>query len=287
MSEKSESIWHKLNNIPDWLIIAVLVIGYTIPSMVTLGLPISIDPWVYEFDATFRALPERAVIMYENEIIPFNYGDMAPLCMATFRYLLQLPNNPRIIIYAGVSASAPNWMRAMKQFEVEIPPDKVYGVDYIYFGYPGRGEVGHRFVVEDIRGIFPTDWLYDQPIEDWPIMEGIYNGTDYDIAISSNSWLSLYEWMAHQYYGRYGIPVVALPTGEGLVGEAAYYPHVTPGFPWGARGGAQLEQLIGYKGLAAKLGDAFQISSLWILILILVGNIADYKERKEKKEKGQ
>jgi len=209
---------------------------------------------------------------------------MAPLVMSTFRYLLALPNNPRIIIYGGVSAAPPNWMRAVEQFEVEIPPDKEYGVDYIYLGYPGRGEVGQRFVVEDIRGIFPTDWLYEEPIEDWPIMDGVYDATDYDVAICSNSWVHLYQWMAQQFYGRYGVPVVALPTGEGLTGEAAYYPHVTPGFPWGARGGAQLEKLIGYTGLTAQLGDAFQVSSLWTLFLILIRNVADYMVKREEEE---
>jgi hypothetical protein len=278
---KSKSIWWKLGNLPDWLMIGVLVLGYTIPSLYPLNLPVAIDPWVYEFDEFFRALPDRSVIMFENEVIPFNYGDMAPLVMATFRYLLQLPNNPRIIIYAGVSAAAPNWMRAFEQFEIEIPPDREYGRDYIYLGYPGRGEVGQRYVVEDLRGIFPTDWLYNEPIGDWPIMEGIYNATDYDVAICSNSWVHLYEWMVHQFYGRFGIMVVALPTGEGLTGEAAYYPATTPGFPWGARGGAQLEQLIGYKGLTHKLGDAFQVASIWVLILIVLSNVSDYMVKKE------
>jgi hypothetical protein len=280
----NREFWERLGTIPDWVIMAILLIGYTIPALVPLNLPVSSDPWVIEFDEFFRALPDNAVVIFENEIIPFNYGDLAPLVTATFRYLLQLPNNPRIIVFSGVSAAAPNWMRAMEQFDVQIPPDKEYGVDYLYLDYPGRGEVGMRYVVEDIRGIFPTDWLLEEPIESFPIMEGIYGGADFDVGICSNSWIHLYQWMMHQFYGRFGVPVVALPSGQGLTGEAAYYPATTPGFPWGARGGAQLEALIGYKGLTARLGDAFQVSSLWMLLLILIGNLSDYMLRQEEQE---
>ena len=282
MSEKTESIWVKLQKIPNTAILAVFTILMVVPVIVPLNLPIGIPKMTKEFYDYILDMPDGSVIIYMSQLSGFNYGDLAPLCAATLNLVLHAPNNLKVIMVFQ-SADCVNFWDIMKNtYEIELPPGKEYGVDYVEFGFYIGAERGWATTCDDFRTMFPTD-RFNTPIEDLPIMEGIYSASDWDLMLFPNSWSGLMDYIIRHAYGRYKVPVMLMPAGMCAMSAAAYYPHVSPGMPIGAGGGAQLEKLQGYSSWGTTIADAFSLMSAFTVILGCLMIIGNYMERRSQK----
>jgi hypothetical protein len=279
MSEKTDSIWVKLQNIPNNAILAVFTICMVIPVLVPLNLPIGVPTMTQEFYDYILDLPEGSAVIYMSQLGGFNYGDLAPLCAATLKLVQNAPNNLKVIMVFQGSSGAFFWDIMKNTYEIELPPDKVYGVDYVEFDFYIGGERGWATTCDDFRAMFPTD-RFDTPVEDLPIMEGIYTASDWDLLLFPNSWSGLMDYIIRHAYGRYQVPILIMPAGMSAMSAAAYYPHVSPGMPIGAGGGAQLEKLQGYKSWGTTIADAFSLMSALTVILGCMMIIGDYMERR-------
>lgn len=279
MSEKTDSIWVKLQKIPNAPILALFTIFMVLPVLVPLNLPIGVPIMTQEFYDYLLDMPEGSKILFMSQLSGFNYGDLAPLCAATLKLVTSSPNHLKVIMVFQ-SASAVNFWQIMKNtYEIELPPDREYGVDYVEFGFFIGAERGWATTCDDFRAMFPTD-RFGTPVEDLPIMDGIYAASDWDLMLFPNSWTGLMDYIIRHAYGRYGVKVMIMPAGMCAMSAAAYYPHVSPGMPIGAGGGAQLEKLQGYKSWGTVVADSFSLMSLLTVVLACLQIIGDYVERR-------
>lgn len=282
MSENTKSIWVKLQNIPNNAILTVFTICMILPVLVPLNLPIGVPTMTQEFYDYILDLPDGSTVVYMSQLSGFNYGDLAPLCAATLNLVWNAPNNLKVIMVFQ-SADAVNFWQIMKDtYDLELPSDKIYGVDYVEFGFFIGAERGWATTCDDFRAMFPTD-RFGTPVEDLPIMEGVYTASDWDLLLFPNSWTGLMDYIIRHAYGRYRVPVMIMPAGMCAMSAAAYYPHVSPGMPIGAGGGAQLEKLQGYSSWGTTIADAFSLMSALTVILGCMMIVGDYMERRSLK----
>lgn len=279
MSEKTDSIWVKLQKIPNAPILALFTIFMVLPVLVPLNLPIGVPVMTREFYDYLLDMPEGSKILFMSQLSGFNYGDLAPLCAATLKLVTSSPNHLKVIMVFQ-SASAINFWQIMKDtYEIELPPDREYGVEYVEFGFFIGAERGWATTCDDFRAMFPTD-RFGTPVEDLPIMDGVYTAADWDLMLFPNSWSGLMDYIIRHAYGRYGVKVMIMPAGMCAMSAAAYYPHVSPGMPIGAGGGAQLEKLQGYKSWGTVVADSFSLMSVLTVVLACLQIIGDYMERR-------
>lgn len=279
MSEKTESIWVKLQKIPNTAILAVFTIFMILPVLLPLNLPIGIPVMTKEFHDYLLEMPEGSTIVFMSQLSGFNYGDLAPLCAATLKLVTNSPNHLKVIMVFQSAGCVPFWDIMKNTYDWELPPDREYGVDYVEFGFFIGAERGWATVCDDFRAMFPSD-RFDTPVEDLPIMDGIYSASDWDLILFPNSWTGLMDYIIRHAYGRYGVKVMIMPAGMCAMSAAAYYPHVSPGMPIGAGGGAQLEKLQGYKSWGTTVADSFSLMSILTVVLGCVAIIGDYMERR-------
>ena len=282
MSEKKESIWVKMQKIPNNAILAVFIICMVLPVLVPLNLPIGVPKMTRDFYDYILNLPEGSVVVFMSQLSGFNYGDLAPLCAATLNLLLNAPNNLKIIVLHPYADCVQFWQIMKKEYGIELPPGKEYGVDYVEFGFYVGAERGWATTCDDFKAMFPTD-RYGTPIEELPIMENVHSAADWDLVLLPNSWSGLLDYIVRHAYGRYGVKVMMMPAGMSAMTAAAYYPYVSPGMPIGAGGGAQLEKLQGYRSWGTVIGDAFSLMSLLTVVLACLQIIGDYMERRSQK----
>jgi len=282
MSEKTESIWVKIQKIPNPAILAVFTIFMIIPVIVPLNLPIGVPIMTQQFYDYLLNMPEGSKIVFMSQLSGFNYGDLAPLCAATLKLITNSPNHLKVIMVFQSSDCVPFWDIMKTTYGWQLPPDRKYGVDYVEFGFYIGAEMGWATTCDDFKAMFPKD-RFGTPIENLPMMTGITSAASWNLLLLPNSWSGLMDYIIRHAYGRYGVKVMLMPAGMCAMSAAAYYPSVSPGMPIGAGGGAQLEKLQGYKSWGTTMADAFSLMSLLTVVLACVRIVGDYMERRTQK----
>ena len=282
MTENKDNIWVKIQNIPNQAILAVFTIFMVIPVLMPLNLPIGVPIMTQEFHDYLLNMPEGSKIVFMSQLSGFNYGDLAPLCAATLQLVTNSPNHLKVIMVFQSADCVQFWDIMKETYGWQLPPDREYGVDYVEFGFYIGAEMGWATTCDNFKAMFPKD-RFGTPIEDLPIMEGIVTAADWDLMLFPNSWTGLMDYIIRHAYGRYGVKVMLMPAGMCAMSAAAYYPHVSPGFPIGAGGGAQLEKLQGYKSWGTTMADAFSLMSLLTVGLACLRIVGDYMVRRSQK----
>jgi len=282
-SEKNKTIWWKLMHFPTLGMTGIFLLLQIIPLIYPMNIPIGVSTSTQQFYDYMYSLPEGSVVLWQSQLIMFNYGDLAPLSAATLKLLWNSPNHLKTIIIFQDPSAPIVWDNMKKTYGLTtLPPGRTYGVDYVEMGYYVGGELGWARVCDEFQAVYPTD-RFGVKDSTLPIVANIKSAKDWAMVITTNSWSGLTDYMVRHAYGRYNLPTMILPSGMGAVGAMAYYPRVSPAFPIGAGAGAMLEKLQGYSSLGTYFGSAFSLMSFYTVVLCLINIVSDYMERREKK----
>ena len=164
---------------------------------------------------------------------------------------------------------------------------KVYGTDYAFLGYKEGKELVIKNVGQNIFQQFPTDH-FGKPLSEIPVMNGRPQAKNFPLFVSiSAGFPGLNEYVL-QIQGQYDLKMVGVCT---AVGGPDYIPFYKSkqllGLSMGMPGSAQYEQLVwkgkpaeGVKLLATSAMDVLNLGHLFIILLIVFGNIAFFITRR-------
>jgi hypothetical protein len=160
----------------------------------------------------------------------------------------------------------------------------VYGEDYVFLGYKVGGSAVILSMGQDFRVSYPADY-FNTPIEEIPLMEKVKNYNDIGLVItmSGSTYPDVWVAYAHERYGQ------KLAAGVTAVMAADYYPYLQTGqlvgLIGGLKGAAEYEKLINRPDDGLKGMDAQTIVHLFVVLMILLGNIAFlFVQRAKKRE---
>jgi hypothetical protein len=141
---------------------------------------------------------------------------------------------------------------------------------------------------ENITGVFPVDY-YGNKTDTLPIMKHLKNYNDIGIlvSISGSAYPFYYITYAQTSFG------VRIGAGSTAVQAADFYPYLNSGqvtgMMSGMKGGAEYEEMvasnlgIGGRRRATEAMSSQTASHIWIMILIIVGNVGYFAMRRRKK----
>jgi hypothetical protein len=156
---------------------------------------------------------------------------------------------------------------------------KSYGIDYAYLGFRPQYTAAILGMGESIAGEFPLDY-YGDPVESLPIFEQLQ---DYDqvgmvVSVADGSMPTYWTEYAVAPYG------VQLEVALTATMATAYYPYLSSGqitgLLAGLKGAAEYELLLAKPGGGARGLFALSVSQAVLILVILVGNIADLRRRR-------
>jgi hypothetical protein len=271
MSGQRKGIWDYLEDIPREVLYAVLLVFFVAPMIYPLGLPVPITANVRKWYATIDALQPGSVVMIDFGYSGGGEPELGPMAVVVYKHLFQ-KEGVKVICMSTSIEGTQLWDKAM----AEINPSRYgaeYGVDYIHIGYIAGGETAMAAIGKDLRATTSTDYHGD-PLNQFPIMEGIVDATSFDLVICYTTGGDQSEGWVRQWYTVYGTPymcsVLAMMVPTML-------PYMNAGQIISVTSGAQageMESLVRAPARGIKSADVITLTHILCLAYVVIGNVA-------------
>ncbi len=268
--------WNKMLNLDRRWVYLVIGAATFFPMLTVIRLPIKITPEVQSVYDRLESLPRGTIIMLPMEYSPDTMAELQPMAKAVLRHCFS--RGIKVITTAlqiqGVLLIEQDLRTVAAEF------DKTYGEDYVFLGYKPYPDIVILNMGENFRKPFPKDY-YNNNLDELPMMAGVNNYSNVDCIVNINATSGVDSWI-NNANGRYGAP---LALGVTAVIATDYYAFLQSkqifGLMGGLKGAAEYEKLIGRpKDIANRAMTSVSVAHIFIIIFIIIGNIAFFATRK-------
>lgn len=278
--------WHKfVLNLDRRIIYTIVALCVITPLLRPLALPVVPTPEVKGVFDRIDELPEGSRVIIAADFDAASKPELLPMLDAAVAHCFIKKLQPTVVTLwpAGLRLLQSSVERQAKRF------GKISGTDYAWLGYrPGNALVVVG-LAGSITGTYGTDY-YGKPTPPMPVFQGVNKLADYDYILDIAAGQTVEPWIT------YGSKPANVPMGASCtaVSVASYYAFYqarqVTGLAGGMKGSAEYEQLLndkygaanppGFSGDATKGMDAQSIVHLFIVLSIIVANIAFFQSRK-------
>ncbi|MCC7479089.1 hypothetical protein IT575_11605 [bacterium] len=280
--------WTKaILNLDRRIIFSIVALVVAWPLISPLALPVVATPEVEAIFQGMDALPAGSHVLISADFDPASKPELQPMLDAVLQHCFAKGIKPTIMTLwpGGPALIQGSVERAAKQF------NKVNGTDFVFLGYkPGNAAV-MRGMVGGVQNTYANDH-YNTPTSGIPIFQEVRKFADYDYFIEIAAGATVEPWLA------YAVEPTKVPMGVSCtaVSAAQYYAFVQGkqivGLAAGMKGSAEYEFLVrgSYSdaltsagvpaGAATKGMDAQSLVHIFIVLSIIVANLAYFIERK-------
>jgi hypothetical protein len=263
------NIFDKFLYIDRRYIFILVALGVIIPLVFPLGLAVTTSPPVENVYKAIEELPPGTPVLVSVDYDPSTQPELSPMTVAVLRHCFsrKLP-----VIITVLHPGGPGLALEISD-RISKEAGATYGEDYVFLGY----KVGSSAVIlsmgQDFHVSFPADY-FNTPIDDLPLMKNVKNYDDIGLVVTMSGSTFPDAWVAyaHERYGQ------KLAAGVTAVMAADYYPFLQTGqlvgLIGGLKGAAEYEKLINRPDDGLKGMDAQTIVHLFVVLMIILGNIA-------------
>lgn len=279
---KEKSVWSRLLSIDRRILYWVLVILIIIPLLRPFGFPIPVLQTTEKFYDTIKALPAQSVVVLDNSARVIAWSEIGPATIAATRQLIA--QDLRVIIWSTTTPDAPlltqNYL--LKYFDTA---GKKYGQDYVLIGYVPGEAVTMATLAKDIH--YPGKDFYGTDLGSIPMLANVNTAKDISLIVVSEAG-NEGAYYVGQWGVPYGTPIIDICTGA-LVSERLifYNAGTILGIVAGSRGGAELELLTKFYGVGVATADVLSMTHMYLLVLIVLGNIAFFSLRSQSRRENK
>jgi hypothetical protein len=268
----------RLGNIHPYIVYVLMFFGILIPLITPLGFPAVVAPMVRNVHTAVDSLKAGDTI-----VMSFDYsaGGSAEIFPQTRAMAIQaLKKNVKIVCIAFSDQGVPF---ADQIVDIYVKAGKKYGEDIVNLGYLTGAETGIAAFLADFAKAAPKDVTGKDTLS-FPIVKATNNANKVQLVGSFGTGKpGPLEWVRQlaQYKVKYAAGVTT-----SMAPQA--YPYVQAGQCVGVLAGmvdaAGYEVLIEDPGPATKGMDAQSMGHLVMIALVLLGNIAYWAERGQRKK---
>ena len=263
------NIFEKFLHIDRRYIFILVALGVVLPLVFPLGLAVTTSPPVENVYRAIEDLPPGTPVLVSVDYDPSTQPELSPMTVAILRHCFarKLP-----VIITVLHPGGPGLALEISD-RISKEAGAVYGEDYVFLGYKVGSSAVILSIGQDFHVSFPADY-FNTPIDDLPLMKKVKNYNDIGLVITMSGSTFPDFWVAYAHE-RYGQKVAA---GVTAVMAADYYPFLQTGqlvgLIGGLKGAAEYEKLINRPDDGLKGMDAQTIVHLFVVLMILLGNIA-------------
>ncbi len=267
------SKWIRSNSVA--VIYAVLFLITALPILSPLGLPISIGPTTRKFASIIDSLKKDDIVFVDINFSPGSWAENGPQLAVIMKHLWT--KGVKVLFFSLAVDGPQMYMKAIGQ--ATPPPSLKYGVDWVYLGYLSGAETAAAAITKDTWSLVKSDY-FGTPLQNLPIMQKIRTAEDAQLLIVVTSGEMSWMWV-RQWYERYRKTYLLAPISI-MVPSGAPYQQAgqIAAILAGSRGAAEYEVLIAKPGEGATVTDALTMQLLYLMCLIIIGNVIFYTQRK-------
>lgn len=259
-----------------WMIFAGLFAVIIISYLIVVDFGSLASPEVQKSHDYLENLPEGSVVMISFDHEASSLPEIQPIALAILRHAFR--NNLKLVGVSLFAEGTAIGYRLMNKTAEEF--GRRYGADYVFLGFKPQQIAAILGMGESIKNIFPEDYL-GTPVGQLPLMANIESYDDIEIVISIADGALTVHWI--EYAGaRYRQPVMAGLTAAMIT---TYDPYLSSGQLYsvvgGLKGAAEYESLLSLKGAGTRGMMAQTSAHLYVIVLIIIGNILYFRNKKE------
>jgi hypothetical protein len=288
------------------IIFLIILLALSIPIFLHMSINIDVTKEVRTFYNAVEALPSGSVVLVSCDYDPGSEPELQPMAETGFRHMI---NNHLKFVIIGLWPQGP--MQANKalnaineakgKYIIEnsdtlfigrdifvVGADTIrYGKDFINLGYQSGNELIIQRMGSSIRAAFPNDAKFGRPLDSFPLMNGLNKLSDFDFIFNlSAGYPGTVEWVQFAV-DRFHVPCGA---GNTAVQAPQVYPYLDTGqltgLMGGMKGGAEYEKLTGYKAKATMAMVSQTAAHIFVVLFIIIGNLAFFMTRGKSRKKG-
>lgn len=271
------SILDKLQNLDRRWVYLLCWVFVLYPLMNPIGLPVPVGRDSTAWKNYIDNIPEGSTVFVSMDYGVSAMPELYPMTVATMKHLWSMnqAKNWKIVVIAFWNQGPMVFDTLLTQVDPAADYGLVYGEDWVEMGWVPGSETGMAALATDIWAQLPRDYLENQPVSSYPIMQDIRTAEDVDLVISFETGTPGFPEWARQWNTPFGTPFIVGCIGVSVPGMA---PYLTTGqlsalLP-GLTASAEYENLIGKPGLAVAASDAVSMSHLLVFLMVLIGNVA-------------
>lgn len=271
------SILDKLQNLDRRWVYLLCWVFVLYPLMNPIGLPVPVGRDSTAWKNYIDNIPEGSTVFVSMDYGVSAMPELYPMTVATMKHLWSMnqAKNWKIVVIAFWNQGPMVFDTLLTQVDPAADYGLVYGEDWVEMGWVPGSETGMAALATDIWAQLPRDYLENQPVSSYPIMQDIRTAEDVDLVISFETGTPGFPEWARQWNTPFGTPFIVGCIGVSVPGMA---PYITTGqlsalLP-GLTASAEYENLIGKPGLAVAASDAVSMSHLLVFLMVLIGNVA-------------
>lgn len=222
------------------------------------------------------SLPENSYLLVSFDHEASSIPEIKPIATALLKHAFS--KGHKLIGLSLFSEGTLIGYRLMTEIGEEY--GRTYGEDYVYLGFKPQYIAAILSMGESIPRTFPKDYLGSK-YSDIPILSGIENYDDFSAVLSIADGSLTTHWI--EYAGmRYHVPIIA---GVAAAMVTTYDPYLEAGqmhsMIGGLRGAAEYEKMLGYDGGGARAMLAQTTAHLYVILMIIIGNVIYFRNRKK------
>lgn len=261
------------------LLFAAVAVCVIVPTLFPINLRVNASPPTRALFEHIDGLKPGTAVVLSLDYDPATDAELTPMAYALARHCRRrhLPVVFMSLDPGGVGLAVTIADRWARETGAE------YGVDYVVLGYKAGIDAVILAFGRDIKLAYPAD-VNNRPLDQLPLTRRVRTYADIGVVVTlaSAGYPELWVPYAHERYGaKIGAGVTAVMAPD-------YYPYLETGqfvgMLGGLKGAAEYEELIGRPGNGYKGMDAQTMVHLFIVLMILLGNVA-YLLTSRRKEK--
>ena len=270
MASAPESPWQRLQGIPRYYIYLLLAAVVVWQILFPIRLPITPSAATKGVAAAIADVPDGKLIIISADWDASTQAETGPQTEAIIHACFQ--HHKR---FALMSLGAPMGIKLADDLARRVAEqyDARYGVEWCNWGYKFGYDNVLIAMAKDIPKTIGTDF-HGAPVAQLPMMAGVTEISSIGLVIEITGLAGISEYWIGLIQGVYGTPFASAYT---AVMAPGYYPFLDSkqmkGMLVGAKGGAEMELLVGRPGLGGAIMAAQSWAHLFIIALIVLGNV--------------
>ena len=263
-----------------WIFLGLFIV-VVVSMLIHAGMNVRVSAETQRMYDYIDSLPSGSVLLVSFDHEASSLPEIRPLALALLRHAFK--KDLKLIGVALLAEGTGIGYRLMTQAAAEY--GKRYGVDYVYLGFKPQYIAAILSMGESLGETFPEDYL-GRPYGSLSLLQNVRNYDDIAGVISIADGSMVTHWVE---YGaaRYGVKVSAFVTAAMVT---TYDPYLASNQLYamvgGLRGAAEYEKLIGIGGSGLRGMLAQTTSHVYVIVLIIVGNVIYFTDRRKKRGRG-
>jgi hypothetical protein len=270
MAAPTPSFWHRLQQIPRAYIYLLLALVVIWQLVFPIAMPIVPSPTTLGVYDAIRKVPSDKLIVISADWDASTEAETGPQTTSIIQACLREKKRFALLTLSPPSGAKLAQDRALAATK---PYGAKYGVDWVNWGYKYGYENVLMSLAKDIPQTIKADFNRT-PLAKLDIMRGVKDIGDVGLVIEVTGLANMTEIWLGFIRGPYGTPLAA---GYTAVMAPSYYPYVDShqmsGMLVGAKGAAEMENLVGRPAQATRIMNVQSWAHLLIIALIIIGNV--------------